>query len=105
LWSDKKSQKWLKDRGIDFEFHDYKKQGITKKILTDWCKNVEWEILLNKRSRTWKELNETNRSNLTQAKAITLMQQNPTLIKRPVVQQSKILAVGFNEKVFASIFR
>lgn len=105
MWSDKKSQKWLKDRGIDFEFHDYKKQGITKKILTDWCKNVEWEILLNKRSRTWKELNETNRSNLTQAKAITLMQQNPTLIKRPVVQQSKILAVGFNEKVFASIFR
>ena len=101
----KKTQKWLKDRGIDFEFHDYKKQGITKKILTDWCKNVEWEILLNKRSRTWKELNETNRSNLTQAKAITLMQQNPTLIKRPVIQQSKTLTVGFNEKVFAAIFK
>jgi len=97
----KKTQKWLKDRGIDFEFHDYKKQGITKKILTDWCKDVEWEILLNKRSRTWKELNETNRSNLTQAKAITLMKLNPTLIKRPVVQQSKTLTVGFNEKVFA----
>ena len=101
----KKTQKWLKDRGIDFEFHDYKKQGITKKILTDWCKDVEWEILLNKRSRTWKELNETNRSNLTQAKAITLMKLNPTLIKRPVVQQSKTLTVGFNEKVFAVIFK
>ena len=101
----KKTQKWLKDSGIDFEFHNYKKQGITKKLLDDWCKNVEWEILLNKRSRTWKELNETNRSNLTQEKAITLMQQNPTLIKRPVVQQSKTLTVGFNEKVFATMFK
>ena len=100
----KKTQKWLKDSGIDFEFHNYKKQGITKKILADWCKDVEWEILLNKRSRTWKELNETSRSNLTQAKAITLMQQNPTLIKRPVLQQSKILTVGFNEKVFSIMF-
>ena len=100
----KKTQKWLKDRGIDFEFHDYKKQGITKKILTDWCKDVEWEILLNKRSRTWKELNETNRSNLTQAKAITLMQQHSTLIKRPVIQNGKAITVGFDEKAFAQKF-
>ena len=48
----KKSQKWLNDRNIKFEFHDYKKQGISKKQLIDWCKTVDWEMLLNKRSRT-----------------------------------------------------
>ena len=103
----KKSQKWLKDRGVEFEFHDYKKQGITKKQLSEWCKiTVEWETLLNKRSRTWKELKEEDkdgRSNITQSKAITLMQQHPTLIKRPVIQnrKTKAITVGFDEKIFA----
>jgi Spx/MgsR family transcriptional regulator len=101
----KKSQKWLKDHGIEFEFHDYKKQGVTKKLLNDWCKIVDWEILLNKRSRTWKELNAKDQSNLTQAKAITLMQQHPTLIKRPVIQSSKNIQVGFDSKIFTQHFK
>lgn len=83
----KKSKKWLDKHGINYEFHDYKKESITKKQLTDWCKQVGWEALLNKRSRTWKELSERDWSNLTQTKAIHLMQQHPTLIKRPVVQK------------------
>jgi len=106
----KKSQKWLKDRGIEFEFHDYKKQDITKKQLSDWCKIVDWEILLNKRSRTWKELSEkelsqADRSSLTQAKAITLMQQHPTLIKRPVIQKDKSITVGFDDVIFSQHYK
>jgi len=101
----KKSQKWLKDHKIDFDFHDYKKLGTTKKQLIDWCKTVDWEVLLNKRSRTWKELcqkelSEEDSSKLTQSKAITLMQQHPTLIKRPVVQNGKTIEVGFDSKIF-----
>ncbi len=101
----KKSQKWLKDRGIEFEFHDYKKLGITKKLLSEWCKEVEWQVLLNKRSRTWKELNEkelsqSDRSTLTQSKAIAIMQQHPTLIKRPVIQNGSSITVGFNIEIF-----
>ena len=101
----KKSQKWLDKHRIKYEFHDYKKQGITKKQLYEWCKLVEWETLLNKRSRTWKELTETDRSNVTQTKAITLMQQYPTLIKRPVTQQGKTITVGFDEKTFKAKFK
>ena len=101
----KKTQKWLNDHKIKFELHDYKKSGITKKQLTNWCKLIDWETLLNKRSRTWKELcknelGEKEKSNLTQAKAITLMQQHPTLIKRPVIQKEKIILVGFDSKAF-----
>lgn len=106
----KKSQKWLKDRGIEYEFHDFKKQGITKKQLSEWCKIVEWKILLNKRSRTWKELNEkelsqADRSNLTQSKAIAIMQQHPTLIKRPVIQNSSAITVGFDDKIFSQEYK
>jgi len=101
----KKSQKWLNDRGIKYEFHDYKKKGITKKQLTEWCKYIEWETLLNKSSRTWKELKEYDRTNVTQTKAITLMQQHPTLIKRPVVQKDKMIEIGFDSKIFADKFK
>ncbi len=105
----KKSHKWLKDRGIEFEFHDYKKQGITKKQLSDWCNIVEWEVLLNKRSRTWKEisgkeLSDKGQATLTQSKAITLMQQHPTLIKRPVIENDTLITVGFDEKAFNQNF-
>lgn len=101
----KKSQKWLKDHKIEFEFHDYKKQGITNNQLTDWCKIINWDVLFNKRSRTWKELSEKDRSNLTQSKAITLMQQHPTLIKRPVIQKEKMIEVGFDSKIYSKQFK
>jgi len=96
----KKSKKWLDSRGIKYDFHDYKKQGISKKQLAEWCKHVEWETLLNKRSRTWKEVSEKDQSNISQTKAISLMQQHPTLIKRPVTQKGKIITVGFDEKIY-----
>ena len=96
----KKTQKWLISKKIKFEFHDFKKQGVTKKQLNDWCNVVNWEVLLNKRSRTWKELSENVRSNITQTKAIHLMQQHPTLIKRPVIQNGKTILVGFDNKEF-----
>ncbi len=101
----KKSQKWLKDRGIEFEFHDYRKQGISKKQLNNWCKAVDWELLLNKRSRTWKELKETDKADLTQTKAVSLMQQHPTLIKRPVIQKKETIIVGFDNNTFVQKFK
>lgn len=99
----KKAQKWLTSKNVPFEFHDYKKQGITKKQISEWCKTVDWDVLLNKRSRTWKELSESDRSNLTQAKAIGLMQRHPTLIKRPVIQKSITVLVGFDSKALSKI--
>ena len=100
----KKTQKWLNDHNISYEFHDVKKLGVTGKRLIDWCKTVPWEDLLNKRSRTWKQLSETQRSNLTQAKAISLLQQNPTFIKRPVIQFKNKLEVGFDSKQYNKHF-
>lgn len=100
----KKSQKWLDMQGINYEFHDYKKEGITKKQLTEWCKQVDWEALFNKRSKTWKELSEKDRSNLNRTKVINLMQQHPTLLKRPILQIGKTLIVGFDSKALSKLF-
>ena len=80
------------------------KKRVLQKKLIEWCKQVCWETLLNNRSRTWKELSEKDRSKLTQSKAIHLMQQHPTLIKRPVVQNSQSLLVGFDNKLSAKNF-
>lgn len=101
----KKSKKWLDSQGIKYEFHDFKKQGITKLQLAEWCKQLEWEALLNKRSQTWKKLTEADRTNVNQIKAISLMQAHPTLIKRPVAQQGKNITVGFDKKIFKAIFK
>jgi len=100
----KKSKKWLDSHGVEYEFHDYKKKGISKKQLAEWCNQVEWETLLNKRSRTWKELSTQDQSNINLTKAISLMQQHPTLIKRPVAQQAKNITVGFDEKTYKDNF-
>ncbi|MDH5485496.1 MAG: Spx/MgsR family RNA polymerase-binding regulatory protein, partial [Gammaproteobacteria bacterium] len=60
----KKARKWLTDHGIDYQFHDYKKQGVPEKELRQWVKQLGWEALLNKRGTTWRKLDDTTRDNV-----------------------------------------
>ncbi len=92
----KNSQRWLEDHDVSFEFHNFKKQGITKQQLMECYNFLPWETLLNKQSRTWKELNEEQRVHLCQTRAISIIQQYPTLIKRPVIQ--------FDQQHFTKLF-
>ncbi len=95
----KKSLALLKNKSVDFYFHDYKQQGITIKKLEDWCEKMGWETILNKRSTTWRELNEAEqRKVVDQSAAIKLMMQNNSIIKRPIIEINNNLLVGFNEK-------
>jgi arsenate reductase len=97
----KKTLDWLKKNKIDFEFHDYKKAGISKTKLTGWCKKTAYDILLNKKSTTWRELPVTEQEKvINQATAIQLMMENTSIIKRPVVEYEDKLLVGFNETVY-----
>jgi arsenate reductase len=94
----KKATVWLKENKIDYEFHDYKKAGITKTKLADWCKIVGWEVLLNKKSSTWKKLSlEEQQSATNQTAAIKIMFENNSIIKRPVIEFGNTILVGFNE--------
>jgi Spx/MgsR family transcriptional regulator len=97
----KKSLDWLKKNKIDYEFHDYKKSGITKAKLEAWSKKVGWEVLVNKKGTTWRKLTPEEQEKVTtQSAAIKVMMENNSIIKRPVVEVGEKLLVGFNETDF-----
>lgn len=97
----KKTQQWLSNNNVPFEFHDYKKEGITASKLKEWIKLVGWEALFNKKSSTWKKLKEATEQDVnTATEAIKIMQANNSIIKRPVVEHNGTILVGFTEASF-----
>ncbi|MFN0041547.1 MAG: ArsC family reductase [Burkholderiales bacterium] len=98
----KKAFSWLDSRGIRYEFHDYKASGIDLEHLNTWSHQVGWETLLNTRGTTWRKLPPSQQANLDEAKAIKLMMENPSLIKRPVLETGKVLLVGFDPAQYAA---
>ncbi len=96
----KKARTYLDGRGLDYQFHDYKKAGVTRAHLERWSKVVGWEKLLNKAGTTFKKLPDADKADINEAKALTLMLANPSMIKRPVVEDGKTLLVGFNPAMY-----
>jgi arsenate reductase len=90
---------WLKKHTVEFEFHDYKKSGITKAKLGEWSKQVGWESLVNKRGTTWRQLDEAVQKKITSGKAaIDLMMEKTSVIKRPLIENNgKVILLGFDE--------
>ena len=102
----KKARGWLDQRGVTYQFHDYKVAGIDKGKLEDWAKKVGWERLLNKAGTTFRKLPDKDKGGLTEAKAIKLMLAQPSLIKRPVLELSgSKLLVGFKPEQYAAAVR
>ena len=101
----KKTLDWFKKQKIEVEFWDYKRSGITKQKLSDWCKAVGWEVLVNKRSTTWRSLSIEEQEKITnQPAAIKLMTENTSIIKRPVIESGDNIFAGFNEAAFLKYF-
>ena len=90
---------WLKKHTVEFEFHDYKKSGITKAKLGEWSKQVGWESLVNKRGTTWRQLDEAVQKKVTSENAaIDLMVEKTSVIKRPLIEnKGKVILLGFDE--------
>lgn len=94
----KKAMAFLNKRGVDFIFHDYKQQGVSRSKLEAWCMQVGWQTLFNKRSTTWRELSEADREKaVNQTAVVKLMLEHSSIIKRPVIEFGNELMVGFNE--------
>ncbi len=100
----KKAFAWLDGHRIAYEFHDYKKAGVTKAQLTKWCRAAGWEKVLNRAGPTFRKLPDANKQNLTQEKAIALMMGNPSMIKRPIVEKDAALEIGFKPERYAAGF-
>jgi Spx/MgsR family transcriptional regulator len=92
----KKSRSWFDMQGIDYVFHDFKKQGVPQEMLKQWIKALGWEALLNKKGATWHGLDAATQASVKDAaSAAVLMQAQPSVIKRPVVQRGEMVTVGF----------
>ena len=100
----KKARAWLDTHRVAYQFHDYKSEGIDKKRLESWAKSVGWETLLNRAGTTFRKLPEQDKQGLTAAKAIALMLEQPSMIKRPVLEHDGKLLVGFKPDLYAAEF-
>ena len=99
----KKARTWLDAQEVAYDFHDYKALGIDREHLERWSKAVGWEVLLNRSGTTFKKLSDTQRDNIDESKAIALMLEQPSMIKRPVLElpKGKVL-VGFKPESYES---
>ncbi|MEC4724209.1 ArsC family reductase [Shewanella sp. D64] len=101
----KKARKWTEANNLNIPFHDFRVDGLTKEQIETWVDAIGWETLFNKRSTSFRNLSDDDKSGIDQVKAIELMLTYPTLIKRPVlVTDSKVL-VGFKEADYKAWFK
>lgn len=100
----KKARKWLDENGIAYEFHDFRKDGLDETLLSRWEQAIGWEALINRRGTTWRKLPEELRDTIAAQTAHAIMLDNPSIIKRPVVESGDQVSVGFNADEWASRF-
>lgn len=101
----KKARTWLDDHEVSYEFHDYKAAGIDAAALARWSKQVGWETLLNRSGTTFRKLPDAHKADLDERKALALMQAQPSMIKRPVLEMGQRILVGFKPEIYASQVR
>lgn len=99
----RKARSWLDERGVTYTFHDYKVQGLEEATLRNWVKAVGWEVLLNRAGTTFKKLPPDAKENIDADKAVSLMLSNPSMIKRPVLDNGAI-TVGFKPDAYEALF-
>ena len=100
----KKARAWLGSHDVSYRFHDYKKAGVPEDRLRVWVAAVGWLMLLNREGTTFRKLPDAEKRDLDEARAIALMLAHPSAIKRPVIQSSDVLLVGFAPERYAEAF-
>ena len=98
----KKARDWLNSHNLGYEFHDFKKQGISSDLVSSWLAQMPWEKLVNRTGMTWRNLSEAEKSEITDTTtALNLMLEKPSVIKRPLlVRDGKIICLGFTEATY-----
>jgi len=102
----KKARAWLDEHGVEYDFHDYKKQGADRAMLESWLEQMPWEKLVNRAGTTWRGLSDAEKAAVVDnVSAAALMITKPSVIRRPVIiDGTRILAVGFDSETYASLF-
>ncbi|MCC8425769.1 Spx/MgsR family RNA polymerase-binding regulatory protein [Mucilaginibacter sp. UR6-11] len=102
----KKALDWFKANDVIYEFHDFKKLGISQEKLQEWDSKAGYEKFLNKQGLTWKQLAPATKDSIrTREDALQLLQQKTSMIKRPVIEDGDFLFFGFDEAAYQSHFK
>ena len=101
----KKARTWLDEQGVAYVFHDYKNSAIDRANLQKWCAEHGWETVLNRAGTTFRKLDNAQKADLNQDKAIELMLAQPSMIKRPVLDLGERTLVGFKPDLYAAAFQ
>ncbi len=100
----KKARKFLENHNIQYEFHDFREEGLNPVQLRSWIKQLGWEKLINKRSTTWRNLPDETKENMNEILALVVAEEQPTIIKRPVLEMADQVVIGFSEKAYKDNF-
>jgi len=100
----KKAKTWLNSHEVEFQFHDYRKQGLDIGLLKTWVRDLGWEALINRRGTTWRQLAPEIRNTLDAESAIEVMLANPAIIKRPLLVNNGARHIGFSDEQYSQIF-
>ncbi|TFV92895.1 ArsC family reductase [Oxalobacteraceae bacterium OM1] len=102
----KKARTWLAEHGVEHQFHDFKKAGITPDMIAAWLQQVGWETLVNRKGTTWRGLDDARKAQIGDAASATaLMLETPSVIKRPVLVTANTTQVGFTPDLYQQIFK
>ena len=101
----KKARAWLDAHGVAYDFHDYKVEGVDRARLERWSRKVGWETLLNRAGTTFRKLPDDRKAAVDERQAVSLMLEQPSLIKRPVLELGAALLVGFSPDTYAKALR
>ena len=102
----KKARTWLSAQGLLYEFHDFKKGGVSAALISAWLADVALDTLLNRKGTTWRGLPEARKAAVVDADSATeLMIESPSLIKRPVLTVGGHTYAGFSDALYQQIFK
>lgn len=100
----KKARAWLQARGVEYRFHDFKKEGVPADGLSLWLARLDWALLVNRKGTTWRQLDPATQAAVRDAaSARALMLQHPSVIKRPVVDWGRQTTVGFDPAAWEAL--
>ncbi|MCB1532283.1 MAG: ArsC family reductase [Alphaproteobacteria bacterium] len=100
----KKAFTWLEENGVNYIFHDYKKDGANEDVLRAAIAEHGWENVINRRGTTWKKLPENVKENMDETGAIEVAMDNPSIVKRPLLVHGKEIYLGFSQQDYSEIF-
>lgn len=101
----RKALTWLDDNKVEYNFHDFKKEGLSEEKVGEWINKKDWQTIINRKGHTWRKLDDKGRENINDIiSASKIAVANPSIVKRPVIEFKKNLLVGFDEDLMKKTF-